>query len=77
MIRKITEDTLVPLSFIIVFAGMVSWLTTMNNTGEANAAAIKAINSQQEEYVRTVTEVRDRLTRIETTLNLKQKGEIK
>ena len=44
-IQKISQNTLIPISFAIVLAGGIFWLSKMYFTAEANRAAIEEIKT--------------------------------
>lgn len=43
----LSENTLIPLSALVVFFGFAAWLTKIDYTGAANAAEIKDIKAAQ------------------------------
>lgn len=71
-ITKITESTLIPISFVVSLVGGVFWLTTIYSQSNANAVEITEIKSKQEVLVQTLNEKQtlmlDRLSRIEGRL---------
>ena len=80
---KISENTTISISLVITVLAAVGWLTTIHNTGVANASAIKEIQvsrvSREDEYNKTMRLISERLARIEektetTLLILKRKN---
>lgn len=76
--KKISENTSMSISLVITVLAAVAWLTTMHNTGVANASAIKEIKESRtlrsEEYNKTMRAISERLasieSKIETTLTI-------
>lgn len=70
--RTITENTLIPVSLVIVLAGGILWLTTIQSQGEVNTVSIQEIKDRREEDVGRIDR---RLERIESKLDtLIEKG---
>ena len=63
--KRITEQTLVPISLVIVILGVAVWVSTIKSDTKANADDIERIEKEQKEYVRTVRRIDERLSRIE------------
>ena len=70
---KITENTLIPVSLIVILLGGVVWLTIMYAQGNANAKAIEQLSQRQDEYTKTVLTIDTRLSHIEGALGVKDK----
>ena len=70
---KITENTLNPVSLIVILLGGVVWLTIMYAQGNANAKAIEQLSQRQDEYTKTVLTIDTRLSHIEGALGVKDK----
>lgn len=58
-VRKITEDTLIPISMLLIIVGFVSWLTTVHNETQANTLALKEIKDQQRQYNTDISTIRE------------------
>jgi hypothetical protein len=67
--RKIAEDTLLPISLVITLAGGVFWLSSMYSKVEAHEVGLTSLKASQTAFQQ---EVIDRLARIETALKDKQ-----
>lgn len=71
-INKITENTLLPVSLVVILVGGVFWLTTLYNQTVSNAQDISAIETKQDLLTKELTEkqslILDRLSRIEGRL---------
>lgn len=71
-ISKITENTLLPISLVVVLIGGVFWLTSIYNQTVANAQDILNIQETQDIMIEKLTEKQtlmlDRLSRIEGRL---------
>ncbi len=65
---KITEDTAVSISLLIVIIGGVFWLSTLYAKTNNTAEAVSRIEDKSQEYQKTVDEINLRLTRIEAKL---------
>lgn len=72
-LRQITEATAIPISLAITIMGGVAWLTTIYNQGNANAAALTALQddrkAKREEYVQTIGKMNDALSSIDQRLS--------
>lgn len=66
--REITEKTLVPISFLVVLAVSLFWVTSMAAKVDAAVEKIKVMEAKQDIYFQNVAEIRDRLARIEGQL---------
>lgn len=69
-LKKISEDTLIPLSFIVVLSGGVFWITSMYSEVKANTQSIQELKETNEAYIRTVQSIDSRLSRIEGKLGV-------
>ena len=67
-VDAITEKTLVPLSLVVILVGGILWLARIESLATANAAAVRQLSKDQQEYNRTVIEINTRLSRIEGKL---------
>lgn len=69
MLKSITENTLIPISLVIVIIGGVSWLTAIHAGEQKNAENIMQIKADSKEFSESVDHkldsVLDRLARIE------------
>lgn len=77
--KSITEQTLIPISLVITGLGGVGWLTTMHANVSANTAVISQIKAEQRdqekvqnEILRSLARIDERLNRIEHALKIKR-----
>ena len=66
--RKITADTMIPLSFIIVLSGAMLWLSTMHAELSQATTEVKSLSETQKNIDR-------RLSNIEGKLDMLLKGQ--
>lgn len=67
--RKITEETLIPISMAVILLGGVAWLTTLYNQSAANAKSIEALAGEITERDKALEKIWQELFQI--------KGELK
>jgi hypothetical protein len=67
-VKRITEDTLIPISLVIMLVGGVFWLTSMYNATAANSKDIAELKVKQEQYNQTVQAIWIELVTIKTRL---------
>lgn len=70
-LKKITEETVVPLGLVIAAVGGVIWLTTILTNSEANTGEIKDLKERQDRYLELVQKIDQRLSRIEGKMGIK------
>ena len=69
---KITENTLLPLSMILVLMGGVVWLTSIYAQTTENTKSIVELNRKQDEYNRTLSQISNQLSEIKGALGMKK-----
>lgn len=83
---KVTEKTLVPISLVLVLAGGVSWLTSMESKASENSKNIdflrqefsernKNLNGSFNDVIEKLQNIRERLVKIETELKKMNRGD--
>jgi len=79
MARKIkdilNEDTLVPISLVLVFIGGVYWLSSLYFNTNANAKAIEEMARNEAETRAILMSIDQRLSRIEGKLDVNEREE--
>lgn len=71
--KALTESTLVPLGIaIITIGGGAMWLTDVYAQVKESKMSIVRIEQKQDEYVKLVTEINGRLSRIEWRIETKR-----
>jgi len=68
---KISEETLLPISLVIVLVGGVFWLSSAYSQITANAADIADIKDERVELTTVISRIDRRLSRIEGRLKIK------
>lgn len=74
-LMQISEDTLLPISLVIVLVGGVFWLSSAYSQISANAADIADIKQERETLTAVVSRIDRRLSRIEGRLKIKGREE--
>jgi hypothetical protein len=69
---KITESTLVPISLVLVLIGATAWASAIHTDVVRAGESIKQLEGKQDEYIRTIQKIDERLSRIEGQLGLKR-----
>ena len=69
--NKITENTLIPVSLVILLLGGIVWLTSIYAQASQAAEAVKALTFKQEDYNRLIENIDRRLSRIEGKLGVR------
>jgi hypothetical protein len=69
-LKALTEDTLLPIGFVIVLFGAVSWITSLYNETRANTNAIKDLNQEQRLYNDKLDRIILKLSHIEGKLGM-------
>jgi len=67
---QLTEKTLIPVSFILIIAGAIFWLTEIWANTEENTRATRTLKSELHEEIRVLHSIDRRLSRIEGKLNI-------
>lgn len=67
--EKITENTLIPISLVIILIGGVVWLTSTHLKAESNLEAVQRIEAKQDRYIQGLNKIYSELAEI--------KGELK
>lgn len=71
-IKKITENTLIPISLVISLVGLSSWISVVGSQVSANAEDIKQIQEDRKTLARRqsdkLDDISQRLSRIEGLL---------
>lgn len=70
MVGKITEGTLIPISFVCVLAGGIVWLTALASDTKMTKQQVEEINQKQDSYMSEIRKVDERLSRIEGKLGI-------
>lgn len=70
--KKITENTLVPISLLTVIVGGVFWLSSMYSKVEAHAKSMEVVEAKQDKHIEVLQSIDKRLTRIEAKLESKR-----
>lgn len=65
---KITQTTLVPLSFIVVIFGVAFWMSELRSATVRNVSDIDQLKSQSDKIDLKLDEMNERLSRIEGKL---------
>ena len=68
--KKITEETLIPLGLVIAMIGGIFWLSSIYFETKTSANDIKDLKAQQELYNQTLSNIDHRLSRIEGKLGI-------
>lgn len=68
--KAITENTLIPISLVIVIAVGVVWLATLHAESRGNVESITKVEIKQDQYQRTLDTINTRLSRIEGKLGI-------
>lgn len=63
--KKISEQTLVPVSMVLILFGFISWLTTLYNETKANGSEISEIKSEQRIYNQKLDRIMEKLNVME------------
>jgi len=71
--KTITENTLIPISLVIVFLGGVMWLSLLYAKSENVSLTVIRIEETQKTYTLNLQEINSRLSRIEGQLSRTQK----
>lgn len=61
----ISENTGVSISLMIAVIGFVIWLTNLNATASVTAKDVSKLQTTQERIDQAISDIRDRLSRIE------------
>ena len=69
-LKKLSEDTLIPVSFMVVLAGGIFWLSSMYSEVKANTTSVDELKKTNEAYMKTVQSIDTRLSRIEGKLGV-------
>lgn len=72
-LKKITEETLVPISLVVLVIGLVSWATRLDARVAASEKELADVKTVQQDYNKSVQSIEKSIVRIETLL--KAKGE--
>lgn len=71
-LKVISESTLMPLGLVIVLAGGIFWLATIQLQGVANASALRDMQDDRKDTMKDINEslkdISTRLSRIEGKL---------
>ena len=73
-LKEITERTLIPISFLVIFTGFVFWLTSVFNTVEAHTKQLQEIQVEQVKRADRMEEVLTRLVVLEQILKQLEKN---
>lgn len=70
-IRQITESTVLPVSLVVIVVMVAVWASSVKAIADQNAQDIRRLETEQKEYLSTVTHIDERLSRIEGKLDAK------
>jgi hypothetical protein len=70
--RIFSEDTVIPVSFVILIIAFAGWLISIANTGQANAEAIVELRGERKEFVEAVQAIDKRLSYFEGYMKKKE-----
>lgn len=68
--RILSEKTVVPIGFVLVFLGGCFWLSRVWFTVEASAEVTKKLSAEQREHIEALQKIDRRLSRIEGQLGV-------
>jgi hypothetical protein len=71
-LKRITEDTLLPLSVVALLFGFVSWLTTLYNETRDHTDQIIEIKADQRLYGQKIDRILEKLGHIEGQLEVQK-----
>lgn len=69
-LKEFTEDTLIPISLVVILCGVVIAFTNLRNTVQYNSDAIKTIQVEQKERGEKLDTILQKLGRIEYQLQI-------
>jgi hypothetical protein len=67
-IKKISETTLIPLSFVLVLFGFISWLTNLHGETMSNHNDVIEIKDTQKVYNQKLDRIMEKLNTMEGVL---------
>lgn len=74
-VRAIAEDTLIPISLVLVFVGFVSWFTTLYAETKANGSDISELREDQKRNNAKLDRILEKLGNIEGRLRVRSTHE--
>lgn len=72
IMKTIAENTVIPMSFVLILLTGVSWVTTLSNRVEAMNRAQEQLEKKQETYNDSLERIITKLSRIEGKIGLSE-----
>jgi hypothetical protein len=68
--KRISEATALPISLVIVLLGVAAWVSSLKSDTKTNADDIARVEAQEEQYIKVIQRINERLSRIEGKLGI-------